>query len=170
MQLSSSNFESASDNYIPGNIEQRKRDFHSSLQTDSTKTLTKGQKRSLRRKRKLRVDRDAKCKAVIAFEEEKDALKAQLASQEEDFASVAQRYKSDRDSLVEQNSTLLAEIEVLKSAEIPAASSDELTKTQLELQNAKRQIEKLKHLKRDLATDGIARFFDSHSLPKFVKK
>ena len=143
---------------------------HDEVQTDSTKTLTKGKKRSLRRKRKLRSDRDAKCKAVIAFEEEKDALKAQLASQEEDFASVAQRYKSDRDSLVEQNSTLLAEIEVLKSAEIPAASSDELTKTQLELQKAKRQIEKLKHLKRDLATDGIARFFDSHSLPKFAKK
>ena len=170
MQPSSSNLESTADNYIPGNIEQRKRDFHSSLQTDSTKTLTKGQKRSLRRKRKLQADKDEKCKTLIAFEEEKVALKAQLASQEEDFASATHRYKSDRDSLAEQNSALLAEIEVLKSAEIPAASSEELTKTQLELQNAKRQIEKLKHLKRDLATDGIARFFDSHSLPKFAKK
>ena len=52
---------------------------------------------------------------------------------------------------------------------IPAASSDELTKTQLELQNAKRQIE-LERTKRDLATDGITRFFDSHSLPKIAKK
>ena len=170
MQLSN-NFESTSDNLIPGNIEQKKRDFQSSVQTDSTKALTKGQRRSCRRKRKLRADRDAKCKTLIAFEEEKDALKAQLASQKEDFASAAQRYKSDRDSLAEQNSTLLAEIEVLKRP-VPAASSEELTKThwQLELQNAKRQIEKLKHLKRDLASDSLNCFFDSHSLPKFAKK
>ena len=108
MQLSN-NFESASDNHISGNIEQKKRDFQSSVQTDSTKALTKGQRRSCRRKRKLRADRDAKCKTLIAFEEEKDALKAQIASQKEDFASAAQRYKSDRDSLAEQNSALLAE-------------------------------------------------------------
>ena len=169
MQLSSSNFESASDNYIPGNIEQRKRDFHSSLQTDSTKTLTKGQKRSLRRKRKLQADKDEKCKTLIAFEEEKVALKAQLASQEEDFASATHRYKSDRDSLAKQNSTLRVEIEVLKRP-VPTAPSDELEKTQLELQNAKRQIEKLERTKRDLATDGLTRYFDSHSLPSLAKK
>ena len=77
---------------------------------------------------------------------------------------MAQRYKSDRDSLAKQNSTLRAEIEVLKRP-VPASPSDELEKTQLELQNAKRQIEKLKRTKRDLATDGLTRYFDSHSPP-----
>ena len=114
MQLSSSNFESSSDNPIPGSIEQRKRDFHSSVQTDSTKPLTKGQKRSLRKKRKLQADKDEKCKTLIASDEAIEALKEQLAAQKEVYASVAQRYKSDRDSLAEQNSTLRAEIEVLK--------------------------------------------------------
>ena len=86
---------------------------------------------------------------MIASYEAIDALNEKLASQKEDYASVAQRYKSDRDSLAKQSSTLRAEIEVLKRP-IPAAPSDELKKTQLELQNAKRQIEKLERTKRDL--------------------
>ena len=169
MQPSSSNFESTADNYIPGNIEQRKRDFHSSIQIDSTKTLTDAHKRNLRRKRARLEAKNAQCKALIASDEAIEALKEQLAAQKEDYASVAQRYKSDRDSLAAQNSTLRAEIEVLKRP-VPAAPSDELEKTQLELQNAKRQIEKLERTKRDLATDGLTRYFDSHPLPSLAKK
>ena len=55
MQFSGSNFVSASDNHIPGNIAQLKRNFHSSVPTDSTTTLTKGQKSHLRKKRKLQA-------------------------------------------------------------------------------------------------------------------
>ena len=164
MQFSGSNFVSASDNHIPGNIAQLKRNFHSSVPTDSTTTLTKGQKSHLRKKRKLQALKNEKCKALLAAEEETDTLKAQLAAQKEDYSSVAQRYKSDRDSLAEQNSILRAEIEVLRRP-VPAAPSDELAKTQLELQNAKRQIETLKRTRRDLATDSLTRYFDSHPLP-----
>ena len=88
---------------------QKIRDFSSTVDSLPTfEGLSRSQKRRLQHKRALRTARDAKLRTEIEAAETTAALTEKLSAQEEDFASVAERYKSDRDSLAKQNSSLVS--------------------------------------------------------------
>lgn len=145
----------------PGNIEQRKRNFHASSQSITTsEVLSQGQKRRLQSKRAIRKLKDRAHKAEIKASETKEYFEEKLSSQKEVYSSVAVRYKSDRDSLHQQNKSLVAQLVAQKSASSPALAS-ELKQTQLQLKTAQLHIEKLERSRRALATETLGRYFES---------
>ena len=90
-------------------IAQKIRDFSSTVDSLPTfEGLSRSQKRRLQHKRALRTARDAKLRTEIGAAETTAVLTEKLSAQKEDFASVAEQYKSDRDSLAKQNSSLVS--------------------------------------------------------------
>ena len=141
----------------PGNIEKQTRDFQSSIPDDSTTVLTASKKRRYRYQRAFQSLIDGKIKAEIALDEQREAFEEKLSAQKEVYSAVAERYRSDCQSKDQRISALRSELDELKDA----SETDKLQQTQLELQNAKRQIQKLERSKRDLATGNLTRYFDS---------